>query len=283
MVNQKHLFLNKVEIFVLDEADRMLDMGFIQDVRKILPLLPKKKQNLFFSATMPKEVQALADTILHNPEKVSVTPQSTTVEKIAQESYFVQREDKMNLLFHLLENNLLYKVLVFVDMKHMANKVSDQLIKKKISSAAIHGNKSQGARQRAIEDFKNDKIRVLVATDIAARGIDIEGITHVINYDLPHIVESYVHRIGRTARAGTEGSAISFCTSFEKSFLYAIEKTTRANIKLVTDHPFHSKNVQDSKVMSVGQAKALSDSEKGIRFKGRKPQRSSQRSFSKKR
>lgn len=269
LLNQKHLQLNKVEIFVLDEADRMLDMGFINDVRKVLPLLPKKKQNLFFSATMPKEVQALADTILHEPERVSVTPQATTVEKIDQKVMFVKREHKMDLLLHLLENNMLYKVLVFVDMKHMANRVADTLVKHRISAAAIHGNKSQGARQRAIEDFRNDKIRVLVATDIAARGIDIDGITHVINFDLPHIVESYVHRIGRTARAGTEGHAISFCTGFEKSYLYAIERTTRAKIVQDMKHPFHAEEVLEAKIMSVGRAKGLAEAERKDRAKSR--------------
>lgn len=262
LINQKYIKLDKVEVFVLDEADRMLDMGFIRDIKQILPLLPQKKQNLFFSATMPKDVQALADSILKEPIKVSVTPQSTTVEKIKQTVLFVKRENKMNLLLHLLKNNNFYKVLVFVDMKHVANKVSDQLVKNKISSAAIHGNKSQGARQRAIEDFTKDKVRVLVATDIAARGIDIDGITHVVNFDLPHLVESYVHRIGRTARAGAEGKAVSFCTGYEKSYLFAIEKQTRAKIEVDADHPFHAQEISEARVMSVGQAKAMSESEK---------------------
>jgi ATP-dependent RNA helicase RhlE len=265
LIDQKHVFLKRVEVLVLDEADRMLDMGFIQDIRKILPLLPKQKQNLFFSATMPKEVRSLAESILFEPEKVSVTPESTTVEKITQKVLYVQREQKMDLLLHLLNDNMLYKVLVFVDMKHMANRVSDKLIKNRISASAIHGNKSQNARQKAIEDFRSDKLRVLVATDIAARGIDIEGITHVINYDLPHIVESYVHRIGRTARAGSEGEAISFCTGFEKSFLFAIEKTTRAQIEVDTTHPFHSQDAANSPATSIGKAKAMKESERGSR------------------
>lgn len=269
LIGQKHIQLNKVEIFVLDEADRMLDMGFIHDVKKILPLLPSKKQNLFFSATMPKEVQSLADSILRDPEKVAVTPQATTVEKIDQKVLFVKRENKMDLLFHLLQDNRLYKVLVFVDMKHQANKVADTLMKKRISAAAIHGNKSQGARQRAIEDFKNDKIRVLVATDIAARGIDIDGITHVINFDLPHMVESYVHRIGRTARAGTEGHAISFCTGFEKSYLYAIERTTKAKIAVDMKHPYHAEEVLEAKIMSVGKAKGMAEAERKSRNQSR--------------
>jgi ATP-dependent RNA helicase RhlE len=265
LIDQKHIFLKRVETFVLDEADRMLDMGFIQDIRKILPLLPKQKQNLFFSATMPKEVRGLAESILFEPEKVSVTPESTTVEKISQKVLYVQREQKMDLLLHLLNDNMLYKVLVFVDMKHMANRVSDKLIKNRIAASAIHGNKSQNARQKAIEDFRSDKLRVLVATDIAARGIDIDGITHVINYDLPHIVESYVHRIGRTARAGCEGEAISFCTGFEKSFLFAIEKTTRAQIDVDTKHPFHSNEAANAQATSLGKAKAMKESERSSR------------------
>lgn len=264
LINQKYLQIGKVEMFVLDEADRMLDMGFIRDIRQVLPLLPSHRQNLFFSATMPKEVRSLSESILNNPEKITVTPPSTTVERIEQKVMFVHREKKMDLLLELLKNNNLYKVLVFVDMKHMANKVTDKLVKHKIQSAAIHGNKSQGARQKAIEDFKQDRIRVLVATDIAARGIDIDGITHVINYDLPHIVENYVHRIGRTARAGTSGEAISFCTGFEKSYLYSIEKVTRAKINIDSQHPFHSTDAEQAKVFSAGKAKAMIESNKKV-------------------
>lgn len=256
LIQQKHLRLDKIEIFVLDEADRMLDMGFMRDIRKILPLLPKVTHNLFFSATMPPEIRELANTILKNPKKVEVTPPATTVEKISQTVMFVEKKDKPNLLLHLLKNNNLYKVLVFVEMKHGANRIVDRLEKSGIASAAIHGNKSQGARQRAIEDFEKDRIRVLVATDIASRGIDIEGITHVINYELPNVPESYVHRIGRTARAGSEGEAISFCTGEEKSYLYAIEKTTRQKIQVITDHPFHSQSASQAPVTSIGKAKA---------------------------
>jgi ATP-dependent RNA helicase RhlE len=252
-------------------------MGFIQDIKKIMPLLPKQKQTLFFSATMPKEVKGLAESILFEPEKVAVNPESSTVEKITQEVLYVQREKKMDLLLHLLNDNMLYKVLVFVDMKHMANRVADILVKNRIDASAIHGNKSQNARQKAIEDFRSDKLRVLVATDIAARGIDIEGITHVINFDLPHIVESYVHRIGRTARAGNEGKAISFCTGFEKSFLFAIEKMTNAQIEVDEAHPYHSPEAANAKATSVGKAKALKESERSSRprqkgfFGGKKP------------
>jgi len=263
LIQQRHLRLDKVEIFVLDEADRMLDMGFMRDIRKILPLLPKVTHNLFFSATMPAEIRDLANTILKNPKKVEVTPAATTVEKIAQTVMFVEKKDKPSLLLHLLKNNNLYKVLVFVEMKHGANKVVDKLEKNGISAAAIHGNKSQGARQRAIEDFEHDRIRVLVATDIASRGIDIDGITHVINYELPHVPESYVHRIGRTARAGAEGDSISFCTAEEKSFLFAIEKTTRQKIEVVDDHPFHSQAASQAAVTSVGRAKAQIEGRRG--------------------
>lgn len=254
---QKFLRLDRVEIFVLDEADRMLDMGFMQDIKKILPLLPKKRHNLFFSATMPHEIQTLAHSILVNPQKVEVTPTSSTAEKVDQRVMFVDKPQKLDLLLHLLENNDLSKVLVFVQMKHGANRVVDRLTKAGVTTAGIHGDKSQNARQRALEDFKNGDVRVLVATDIAARGIDIDGITHVINLELPHIPESYVHRIGRTARAGAEGISISFCTTEEKSFLFAIEKVTRTKVTVVKDHPFHSEEIANAPVMTVGKAKAL--------------------------
>lgn len=256
LIEQRHLRLDHVEIFVLDEADRMLDMGFMRDIKRIVPMLPAKRHNLFFSATMPKEIQTLANTILRDPKKVEVTPQSTTVERIKQYVMFTEKKEKINLLLHLLKNNNLFKVLVFVEMKHGANKVVDKLEKAGISASAIHGNKSQNARQKAIEDFSKDKIRVLVATDIASRGIDIDGITHVINYELPNIPESYVHRIGRTARAGSEGDAISLCTAEEKSYLFAIEKATRQKIEVITDQPYHSENASRAAVMSVGKAKA---------------------------
>ena len=240
LYEQRHLRLDKVEIFVLDEADRMLDMGFIRDIKRILPLLPVQKHSLFFSATMPPEIHHLSQTILKNPKKVEVTPQSTTVEKINQKVMFVENKEKMSLLLHLLKNNSLYKVLVFTEMKHEANKIAERLGVNRILSEAIHGNKSQGARQRAIDAFERDRIRVLVATDIASRGLDFEGVTHVINYQLPNVPENYVHRIGRTARAGSQGNAISFCTGEEKAYLTAIEKATRQKIAVDADHPFHS-------------------------------------------
>jgi len=279
LFQQKFLRLDRAEVFVLDEADRMLDMGFMQDIKRILPLLPKKRHNLFFSATMPPEIAKLANSILVNPKKVEVTPAATTAEKVAQKVLFVEKKDKIDLLIHLLNDNTLYKVLVFVQMKYGANRVVDRLVKAGISAAGIHGDKSQSARQRALEDFKNEKVRVLVATDIAARGIDIDGITHVINLELPHMPESYVHRIGRTARAGASGESISFCTAEERSFLFAIEKTTRQPIEVITDHPYHSEAAAKATVMSVGKAKAILEAQKkenkdrhrGKRFGGGKP------------
>jgi ATP-dependent RNA helicase RhlE len=275
LIQQRYLNLELVEIFVLDEADRMLDMGFINDVRRILPMLPKRRHNLFFSATMPNEISKLAHEILHDPKKVEVTPAATTVEKIEQTVMFVEKKDKFSLLLHLLKDNNLFKVLVFVQMKHGADKVVDKLEKNNIPCAAIHGNKSQNNRQRAIENFTNDKIRVLVATDIASRGIDIDGITHVINFDLPNVPEDYVHRIGRTARAGAEGDAVSFCTAEEKSYLFAIEKATRQKITVVANQPFHSNAAQNAAVMSIGKAKAIiegrRDQGRGGGGRGRRP------------
>ncbi|MGZ3774446.1 MAG: DEAD/DEAH box helicase [Pseudobdellovibrionaceae bacterium] len=262
LFSQKFLALDKVEVFVLDEADRMLDMGFMQDIKRILPLLPKRRHNLFFSATMPPEIQKLAHNILVNPEKIEVTPTSSTAEKVEQKVMYVEKKDKLDLLLHLLGNNDLYKVLVFVQMKYGANRVVDKLVKAGVSAAGIHGDKSQSARQRALEDFRNGDVRVLVATDIAARGIDIDGITHVINFELPHIPESYVHRIGRTARAGASGQSISFCTGEERSFLFAIEKITRQTVALEKDHPFHSEAIEKAQVMSVGKAKALLENQR---------------------
>lgn len=271
LINQRHLRLDKVEIFVLDEADRMLDMGFMRDIKKIVPLLPAQRHNLFFSATMPSEIQSLAQTILKNPKKVEVTPPATTVKRIRQSVMFVEKKDKMNLLVHLLKDNNLNKVLVFVEMKHFANRVVEKLQASGVSAAAIHGNKSQGARQKALEDFTKDRVRVLVATDIASRGIDIDGISHVINFELPNVAENYVHRIGRTARAGTEGDAISLCTPEEKSYLFAIEKTTRHKVDVDTDHPYHSESAAKAPVTSVGKAKA--QIEGGRRSGGGRPQR----------
>lgn len=275
LYQQRHLFLNRVDIFVLDEADRMLDMGFMQDIKRIIPLLPKKRHNLFFSATMPPEIQKLAHTILVSPQKVEVTPVSSTAEKVEQAAMYVEKKNKTDLLIHLLENPKLDKVLVFVAMKFGANKVVEKLQKAGITSAGIHGDKSQSARQKALEDFREGNVRVLVATDIAARGIDIDGITHVINFELPHIPENYVHRIGRTARAGASGHSISFCTIEEKSFLFAVEKVTRQTVAVIKDQPFHSLEIEKAPVMSLGKAKAALEGQKLQNKQKHRPQRGS--------
>lgn len=236
--NQGLVTLSKVEILVLDEADRMLDMGFIHDVKKVIAKLPAKRQTLFFSATMPPEIQKLADVLLKHPAKVEVTPPSSTVDKIAQQLYFVAKKEKPELLIHLLADPEIKTTLVFTRTKHGADKVVKILQKFQIRAAAIHGNKSQNARQNALADFKNGTIRVLVATDIAARGIDIDELSHVINFDLPDVPETYVHRIGRTGRAGNEGIAISFCSADEKEELRDIQKLIGKQIPVVAEHPF---------------------------------------------
>ena len=239
LMGQKHLRLDRLEVFVLDEADRMLDMGFIHDVRRVIAVLPRKRQSLFFSATMPPEIVRLAGSMVTNPAKVEVTPSATTVERIDQRVMFVNRKDKRDLLVHILADPGVYKVLVFTRTKHGANKVVRQLGRAKIQAEAIHGNKSQSSRTRALENFRRDKTRVLVATDIAARGIDVDGITHIINFDLPNIPESYVHRIGRTARAGADGIAISFCDTEERAFLKNIQRLIRTQVPVSADHPWH--------------------------------------------
>ena len=269
LIQQRHLVLNKVEIFVLDEADRMLDMGFLRDIKKVLPLLPAKRHSLFFSATMPAEIQSLSGTILKNPKKIEITPAATTVETIRQSVMFVEKNEKLNLLVHLLKNKGLDKVIVFVEMKFFANRVVEKLLTNGISAVAIHGNKSQGARQRALSDFTQGRTRVLVATDIASRGIDIDDISHVINFELPNVAENYVHRIGRTARAGSSGDAISMCTAEEKSYLANIEKTTRQSISIDTDQPYHSESAARSPVTSVGKAKAkIEGNRRGPKHRG---------------
>jgi len=232
--------LRHIEIFVLDEADRMLDMGFIHDVRRVIALLPQDRQTLFFSATMPPEAQRLASAILKSPETVAVAPVSTTAERIEQSIYFVEKEEKRALLVSVLKSPEMKRVLVFTRTKHGANRVAEHLHKAGVRAAAIHGNKSQGARERALSDFKSGQIRVLVATDIAARGIDIDEITHVVNFELPNVPETYVHRIGRTARAGASGTALSFCDTPEREFLADIERLTRLSIAVVAEHPYRS-------------------------------------------
>jgi ATP-dependent RNA helicase RhlE len=238
LMRQRIVHLNDIKYFVLDEADRMLDMGFVQDVKRIIAKLPLEKQTLFFSATMPREIKQLADMLLKDPVKVEVNPTSPTVEIIQQQVFYVEKQNKLNLLLHLLKDGNIQTMLVFIQMKHHADKLARQLSKAGIRCEAIHGNKIQNARQRALEDFKARRIRVLVATDIAARGIDIDELTHVLNYDLPNIPETYVHRIGRTGRAGADGTAISFCDWSEKSFLSDIQKLIKKTIPVVKGHPF---------------------------------------------
>ncbi len=238
LMNQGHVSLNSIEIFVLDEADRMLDMGFIHDVKRVIAKLPAKRQTLFFSATMPPEIASLASTILTDPLKVEVTPASTTAEKVGQSMYFVNKADKKSLLVHLLQDKEIISALVFTRTKHLANRVATDLTKAGIYAEAIHGNKSQTARQNALSNFKTGRIRVLVATDIAARGIDVEELSHVINFELPNVPETYVHRIGRTGRAGKSGEAISFCEAEELPYLKDIQKLIGAVVPVVEEHPF---------------------------------------------
>ena len=239
LINQKFVHLHYLKIFVLDEADRMLDMGFINDVKKIITKIPQKRQTLFFSATMPPEIQKLANTILVDPVKVEVTPPSSTADTIDQSLYFVEKGDKKKLLIHLLNDKTLKSALIFTRTKHGADKIVKDLVKAGIKTEAIHGNKSQNARQKALSNFKSGQLKALVATDIAARGIDIEELSHVINYELPNVPETYVHRIGRTGRAGSSGIALSFCDEEEMEFLKDIEKLISRSIPVVEEQPYH--------------------------------------------
>ncbi len=235
LMNQGRLRLDAVEILVLDEADRMLDMGFVRDVRKIIKAIPADRQSLLFSATMPTEVVRLSADILTDPVHVEVTPRATPVERVEQRVYHVGARQKQALLAHILEDPAMSRVLVFSRTKHRANRISEQLGKAGVDSEAIHGNKSQGARQRALQRFRAGQLRVLVATDIAARGIDVDGVTHVINFELPNEPESYVHRIGRTARAGAGGFAFSFCDPAERDHLDGIERLIRHRLAVAGD------------------------------------------------
>lgn len=240
LINQGYIKLNQIEYFVLDEADRMLDMGFIHDVKRIIKRLPKRRQTMLFSATMPQTVQELSRSILIDPIKVEANPQSTTVENIAQSIYFVEGGDKRALLKHILQDPASERVLVFTRTKHRANRLAQQLNRARIPAEAIHGNKSQTARTKALAKFKSGRTAVLVATDIAARGLDIDAVTHVINFDLPNLPESYVHRIGRTARAGASGFACSFCDVEERKYLNGIEQLIQEPIPVVAEHPYMS-------------------------------------------
>ncbi len=238
LINQKVVDLRHIQIFVLDEADRMLDMGFINDVKKIIAAIPAKRQTLFFSATVPPEISKLANSLLVDPVSVEVTPVSSTVDRIEQSLYFVDKENKQKLLTDLLQDRSIASALVFTRTKHGADRVAKGLTRSNIAAQAIHGDKSQNARQAALNNFKNGTTRVLVATDIAARGIDIEELSHVVNFNLPNIPETYVHRIGRTGRAGHSGVAISFCEAEEIPYLKDIEKLTKKTIPVVKDHPY---------------------------------------------
>lgn len=238
LIGQRLIDLSGIEIFVLDEADRMLDMGFVHDVKKVIAKLPRRRQTLLFSATMPKEIEELADSLLHDPAVIKVDPVSSTVDRIDQKLYFVEKKQKIELLAYLLQDKSIVNALVFSRTKHGADRIARLLNKAGITAAAIHGNKSQTARVNALEGFKAGKTRVLVATDIAARGIDISELSHVFNYDLPEVPETYVHRIGRTARAGADGVAISFCSTEEREYLAGIEKLNRKKIPVVTGHPW---------------------------------------------
>lgn len=238
LMQQKYVSLQHIKFFVLDEADRMLDMGLGHDVKRVIAKLPKNRQTMLFSATMPQGISKLIDSILIKPVKVEVTPVSSTIDTIKQSVYFVEKRNKKSLLIHLLKDKSFESVLVFSRTKHGANKITGDLIKVGIKAQAIHGNKSQSARQLALSNFKEKKIRVLVATDIAARGIDVEKLSHVINFDLPDVPETYVHRIGRTGRAGAEGAAISFCDPEEREALRNIEKVISKSISVIEDHPY---------------------------------------------
>ncbi|CAA7626163.1 DEAD/DEAH box helicase [Magnetospirillum sp. UT-4] len=239
LMDQGLLKLDSVEVFVLDEADRMLDMGFIHAVRKIAARLPKERQTLLFSATMPDAVAELAAGMLRHPQRIEVTPVSSTVERIEQRVLFVSRDNKRNLLVDLMKDRKVTRAIVFTRTKHGANRVAEQLEKSGVPADAIHGNKSQNARQKALNAFKAGELKALVATDIAARGIDIDGVTHVINFELPNEPESYVHRIGRTARAGADGIALSFCEAEEVAYLRQIEKTIRQTVPVEDNHAWH--------------------------------------------
>lgn len=271
LVSQRIINLQHIELFVLDEADRMLDMGFVNDVKKIIAKIPTKRQTLFFSATMPTEISELANTILTNPVRVEVTPVSSTAEKITQAVYSVEKKNKPNLLIHLLQDKSIENVLVFTKTKHGADKLVKILGKANIVAEAIHGNKSQNARQRALTNFKSGDLRVLVATDIAARGIDVDELKNVINFELPNIPETYVHRIGRTGRAGASGTAWSFCDEEERPFLKDIVKLTQQEIPLVEDHPYPLYFDKLAVPSSVKKAKAKENFRSSSRKKSSRP------------
>ncbi|NQV46329.1 MAG: DEAD/DEAH box helicase [Rhodospirillaceae bacterium] len=286
LLNQKKLRLDEVSIFVLDEGDRMLDMGFIPDVRRIANLIAARCQTVLFSATMPEAIAKLAQGLLNDPVRVDVAPQSTTAERIHQRVLFVDKPKKRALLSSLLKDESISRALVFSRTKHGADKIARHLEQDNVRTGVIHGNKAQNARQKALNSFKTGQVRILVATDIAARGIDVDGITHVINFDLPQDPETYVHRIGRTARAGEAGQAISFCDHEERDFLYDIEKVTRKTVPVDADHPFHAADIAAAGP-SMGKSRSANPGNKsrrggngggGRNFGGGKPQHPSKAS-----
>ena len=255
LIDQGFISLKDVDYSVLDEADHMLDMGFIHDIKKIIAKLPKKRQSLFFSATMPPDIISLSHKILGNPEKVTVAPEQTTAEKVDQSLYFVGKKSKTKLLIHLLEWESVDSVLVFSRTKHGSDRIVRMLSKAGIKAAAIHGNKSQNQRQKALNDFKKGKVKILIATDIAARGIDVDDLSYVFNYDLPSVPETYVHRIGRTGRAGMSGKAISFCDGEEAAYLRDIQKLIGQKISVIENHPFVEEGLDENTKKSPGKAK----------------------------
>lgn len=266
LYGQGYINFRSLQFFVLDEADRMLDMGFIHDIKRLLPLLPKTRQTLFFSATMPKEISSLADSILTNPKKVAVTPISSTVDIIDQSLYYVEKECKIPLLLDIINKEDIDSLLVFTKTKHMADKVTKALCKAGVNAQAIHGNKSQTARQKALNDFKDKKTKVLIATDIAARGIDIDQLSHVINFNLPDVAENYVHRIGRTGRAGFGGKAIAFCDADEVSMLKEIEKLIGKRLRVIEEKGRESLNALKARIVATVESEKKEDKT----FKGSK-------------
>ena len=271
LIGQGFISLKNIEYSVLDEADQMLDMGFIHDIRRIIELLPKKRQSLFFSATMPTAIVRLSEKILGNPEKVTVKPQQKTAEKVDQSVYFVGKKSKIKLLIHLLLNQPIESVLIFSRTKHGANKIVKLLQRVELKAEAIHGNKSQGARQLALSNFKSGKTKILIATDIAARGIDVVDLSHVINYDLPNIAETYIHRIGRTGRASASGMAISFCDVEERAYLKDIQRLIRMDIPVVKDHPFVHEGPEETEAKKPQQQQSRSRNPRNNAQKRRRP------------